>query len=283
MDSIDRYVRSFQKSAKERAGAIHPSSLGKCGRAAIYEYLGTQPDREWSDRELRIFAMGYLVEDFVADSHEYTGELIARNVPLAGEYQGVRVVGELDLLLRVDGGWCIADVKSVHSNSFGYSSFPYKHHCYQVGAYEWLLNGLLTTSFNAAEPWVVQMVGALRSGEYGQQQGSCIIYVSKDDLRVETVAIGEGAKEMALAEIDRLVGHIKLGTIPDRPFQSPEEHRFACAKRIRKGYQRKDGTYSEGKEPLYEPKCKFFQRCWGVMPDEWSFWWEVEGREELTF
>jgi len=99
MDSIDRYVRSFQKSPQDRAGAIHPSSLGKCSRAAIYEHLGFEPDREWSDRELRVFAMGYLIEDFVARSYTYTGELIAQNVPLIGEWQGVKVMGELDLLL----------------------------------------------------------------------------------------------------------------------------------------------------------------------------------------
>ena len=279
MDSIDKYVRSLQKSPQDRAGAIHPSSLGKCGRAAIYEYLGFEPDREWSDRELRVFAMGYLVEDFVANSHEHTDELIARNIPLVGEYRGVKVEGEADLLLRVDGGWCIADVKSVHSNSFGYSSFPYEHHCYQVGAYEWLLGGLLTTSFNAAEHRIAMINGALRSGEYGPQRDSRIIYVSKDDLRVETVTIGEGAKEMALTEIAKLVGYIKAKAIPDRPFQSPEEHRWLCARCIRKGYQKKDGTYSEGKEPLYEPKCKFFERCWGVMPSQWNFWEEVVGYE----
>jgi len=288
MDSIDRYVRSFQKGAKERAGAVHPSTLGKCSRAAIYEYLGFEPDREWSDRELRVFAMGYRVEDFVADALEYAGELIARNVPLAGEYQGVRVVGEADLLLRVEGGWRIADVKSVHSNSFGYSSFPYEHHCYQVGAYEWLWeqvraldDGALGRLAEELEPddapegwgsWYVMLARNLRRGAYGAKLYPQISYVSKDDLRMEVSLLGAGVKEMALAEIDKLVGHIELGTIPDRPFQSPEEHRWLCARCIRKGYQKKDLTYSPGKEPLYEPKCRYFLRCWGIMPDQWNFW-----------
>jgi hypothetical protein len=295
MDSIDKYVRSFQKSPVDRAGAIHPSSLGKCSRAAIYEYRGFEPDREWEDRELRVFAMGYLVEDFVADSHQFTGELIARNVPLMGRYQGTEVLGELDLLLYVDGGWSIADAKSVNSNSFGYGSFPYQHHCYQVGTYEWQLGQTLALSdedltkvarklkpknpIGNWESWYVMLIQFLRNGTFGPRRSSQIIYVSKDDLRIESWGIGEGAISLALTEIDKLVGHIELDTIPDRPFQSPEEHSFACAKRTRKGYQKKDFTYSPGREPLYVPKCRYFKRCWGVMPDEWNFWHEVVGDE----
>jgi hypothetical protein len=277
MSAIDRYVRSFQKSPAERAGAIHPSTLGKCVRQAIYQYQGVEPDREWTDRDLRVFAMGYRIEDFVADAYEYTGELIAHGIPLQGQWKGVDVVGEVDLILRVDGGWAIADVKSVHSKSFGYSSFPYGHHCYQVGAYEWLMSDLLTSSFDTIDFEVGDLCADLRSGKYGPQMDSRIIYVSKDDLRVEISRIGDEAKEMALQEIDQLVGYIKLDTIPDyRPFGSPEEHPWLCARRVRKGRRsKKTGLYPDDRKPLYKPRCRYFKQCWGVMPNEWNFWHEV--------
>jgi len=262
--AIDVYVRSFQKSPSERAGAIHPSTLGKCVRQAIYQYRGVEPDREWTDRDLRVFAMGYRIEDFVGDAYEPTGELIAHSVPLQGQWRGVDVVGEVDLILRVDGGWAIADVKSVHSGSFGHNAFPYHSHAMQVGAYEWLVSG--------------DHIAGFITNKHGQRQSSRIIYVSKDDLRVDISRIGEEAQEMALQEIDQLVGYIELDTIPDRPFESPEEHAWLCAKRVRKGYKRKDGTWS--KLPEYIPKCRYFKRCWGVMPEEWNFWHEVT---ELPF
>jgi len=60
MEAINAYVRSFQKSPKDRAGAIHPSSLGKCSRAAIYEYRGFEPDRErLGSGKLKFFGFGH--------------------------------------------------------------------------------------------------------------------------------------------------------------------------------------------------------------------------------
>ena len=59
---IDRYIKERnEKTRQDRAGALHPSSLGKCQRAATFEFLGKEPTINHSIETLRAFQMGFLL------------------------------------------------------------------------------------------------------------------------------------------------------------------------------------------------------------------------------
>jgi len=269
-NSILKYVESFHDSPLERAGTIHPSSLS-CHRKAVYQHKGVEPDREYTEEELRVFASGHMTEQFVIEGWRRSGVLIAHNVPVRAHYDGVSVEGEIDAILQVDGGWSIHDVKSMKSYAFRYNSHPYEHHIVQIGCYEWMVQEMIAAgkmrSFSVPEALI----------KFGPQQTSCLFYVGRDNLQEEPVQVGDGAVHQALMQLSIVVGAIKTDTTPDRPFETPEDHPWLCSKCVQRGYRKKNGTYSPGKEPIYEPNCIYFKHCWGVMPKQWSFWTEEHG------
>lgn len=112
---LENFARTYQEDPRDRAGAIHPSSLKGCHRQAVWQYPGVEPDREHTEEELRVFAAGYMIEDFAIRALEHDGTLIVASLPVTAYYDDIKVEGVIDAVLRVDGGWSICDIKSANS------------------------------------------------------------------------------------------------------------------------------------------------------------------------
>lgn len=279
MNLIDQYIKDLnEKTRQDRSGALHPSSLGKCQRKAIYEYLGEEPTVEHSIETLRAFRMGFLIEELVTKAHNASGVLIADQVPLGAEIDGVPVRGTPDELLKWEDGYVISDAKSVHANAFKYGKFPYHHHELQLGAYEWMLEEMIqlysqallkftVTTELAPEledlmhdltkgkptswrTWLRTLLADLSDRKHGPRKTSVIYYlsyVSTYDLKLKRVRVSKAAKELALIELTELAACVNRGDIPERRFKTPKEHNWLCMKRT------PDGRV---------PSCTYFHTCW---------------------
>jgi len=138
----------------------HCSRLGGCLRGLYFERLGIKPDKELTERELRVFDAGRIFEDWI--------------VGLIGGQEGVEVEtqtrvedkelnisGRLDLLLSYQGEKKIYELKSKHSRAFWYmvekGEGANRQHEYQL--------------------WLYLKMMKVKEGS--------IIYVSKDDLAIQ--------------------------------------------------------------------------------------------------
>lgn len=266
---INRWYRENQRSEADDAGAIHPSSLGDCNRLTVYKYLGLPKDiKEHSPEKQAMFFQGYAIEDVMSDALKAEGLLIAKSVPVSAELGGVQVKGTIDQIVRwppedLYNGWAIADTKSVKDSAFRY--LPYLHHVIQVGAYQWILRQMLKKKRDDSG-WL----GWLARGCHGEEQPPLLFYIGRGSLREgPPISAGTEAAHAAVAKMTEVIEYITSDAIPDRPFDTPEEHPYLCATHSRGGYKRKDGTYKEGREPTCKPNCEYFKTCWGKMPEEW--------------
>lgn len=245
MNLIDKYIKDLnEKTRQDRAGALHPSNLGKCQRAAIYEFLGEEPTVEHGIETLRAFTMGNLIEELVTKAHDAEGVLIASQVPLGAEVDGVPVRGTLDELLKWEDGYAISDVKSVHANAFRYGKFPYAHHELQLGAYEWMLEEMTSMLYT------VGLIRAIGQDNLGPRKPSVIYYlsyVSTYELKMKKVRVSKIAKEMAISELMELAGYVDRNEIPERPFKTPKEHNWLCMRKTPEGRV---------------PGCLYYFTCW---------------------
>lgn len=276
---IDQYIKDLnEKTRQDRAGALHPSNLGKCPRKAIYEYLGEEPTVEHSIETLRAFRMGFLIEELVTKAHDAKGVLIADQMPLGAEIEGVPVRGTLDELLEWEDGYVISDAKSVHANAFRYGKFPYHHHELQLGAYEWMLEEMVqrygkalaifkeTVKLDPAledlmhdltrgkptswRTWLRNLLADIGDGAHGPRKPSVIYYlsyVSTYELKLKRVRVSKTAKREAVQELIDLAIYARKGVIPERPFKTPREHNWLCMKKAPGGRV---------------PGCTYFGTCW---------------------
>jgi hypothetical protein len=111
------------KKSKEnkRDGKISMSALGKCLRSAIMterKYEEKEPTKyiPMKEQQLRVFAAGYLFENFcVENTKDIT---VASQIPC--EYRGIK--GTADAIVKDGDTNILIDWKSVHSLKFGYLS-----------------------------------------------------------------------------------------------------------------------------------------------------------------
>lgn len=306
MNILRDYINAnYERTQHDNAGALHPSTLGDCNRSAVFSYLGLEKDVEHSQFLKRIFHRGHQVEKDINDALKAKGVLIASSVPVLAEVDGVAVKGEVDHLIKWQDGWRIADTKSVSDfalKRYGHE-LPYRHHALQVGAYEWMLRQMLSKDDDSLSKsptdWLRYLEGKgygdrrnlavalsrIQIGAEGEQYPPILLYVGRGNLEEQMVEVGPQAEERALDKMKGIARHINEGTIPERAFLTPNDHRYLCARTIRKGgYKRKGKTgraaYKEGNEPVYVPSCSWFKICWKVLPVEWSFWSEVKSNAD---
>jgi hypothetical protein len=124
---------------ENRVPMASPSNLGNCLRKHILRE-NNYPHTELEARQLRVFRVGYLFEDFVTRTLEKSGLLYAKQIKV--NYRGV--YGTLDFLLidEVSKEIIIADCKSVHSGKFDYldsevdRGYAMQQTCYYLGLKE---------------------------------------------------------------------------------------------------------------------------------------------------
>lgn len=289
-DHINRWYKRSNRKPEDDKGEIHPSTLNECHRQAIYKYLGLPRDIGHNEFKQAMFFHGYAIEDMMNEALEEAGLLIAKNVAVRAELKGVPVVGTIDHVIRWPpkdpDGWCLADTKSVSAHAFKWLSFPYHHHVMQVGAYQWALRQMLKLSIGELMSMDITMPGAHRLKELSpdDEYSPVLFYIGRGNLKAPPgLSVGSEAMHAAVAEMTDLTGYIERDVVPECPFESPNTHPYLCSTRIKKGYQKRDGTYSPGKEPLYIPNCEFFYRCWRVEKSlkQWSSWLVARDQHKL--
>lgn len=174
---VDEGLSKQRGNEKREQTSWHPSSFGACLCGVYLQRQGEEPTNDFDARTLRVFEMGNRVEAFVLDQIEAAGHELDRQTRVQDK--------KLDVSGKVDGvfketGYPI-EIKSCNSHKFSWlkKRGPDHHHTMQLWLYLHLLN---------------------------QDKGT-LVYVSKDDLRIDhfEVLLSDSAlKKAVLGELDLL-------------------------------------------------------------------------------
>ena len=175
---IEKLLTEAINEGKEEREIVswHISKIGSCQRGAYLERTGEQPDKEFSDRELRIFAVGRYFEEWfismIKQYDEFKGETQVRV-----EDKKLGISGYIDLLVTTKEGEKVYEIKTKHSRAFWYmlkDGKAMRQHEYQTWMYMYLR---------------------------GVQEGT-ILYLSKDDLALQEypVALDDTSIEKEVME-----------------------------------------------------------------------------------
>lgn len=168
-EMINSAVREEKEAKKQESWWA--SSIGSCLRGQYIQRLGIIP-KEFTDRELRIFKVGKLFEDWIIS-------LLKQNPDLAMETQTRLEVkewdasGKPDLIARYNGFKKVYEFKTKHSQGFKY--LPNEHHRQQLWFY---LHAL-------------------------EIQDGSLIYLSKDDLRIEEYPVRLDDEELKNSVVEQ--------------------------------------------------------------------------------
>lgn len=155
-------------------GYWYPSQLGFCDRSAVLQHAGVE-EIPHDDRTLRVFYTGRIVHQAIQDLHPW--EVVGHELRVRNEEY--KVSGKIDSLARLpDGTLEVQEFKTMNSRSFSYADLPKKEHLYQIGVY------LLWPSSYEVEPGVWTFHPVPDRGR--------LVYISKDDLRVEEYIVTIG-------------------------------------------------------------------------------------------
>jgi len=156
-DIINKKIIEARESRDREVKHWHCSKLGQCLRGVYFERLGVKPDKEFTERELRVFDVGKMFENWIIgliDKQE--GVEMETQVKVLDEE--LDISGMADLVISYDKTKKVYELKSKHSRAFWYMADKKeganRQHEYQLWTYLKLL---------------------------GVEEGS-ILYVSKDDL-----------------------------------------------------------------------------------------------------
>lgn len=154
---INKKIIQAREERTHKIESWHCSKLGQCLRGVYFERLGIKPDKEFTERELRIFDVGKMFENWIIGLiKDQKG--VDWDTQVRVEDKDLNVSGLADLVVGYDGTKKVYELKSKHSRAFWYMSDKgegaNRQHEYQL----WLYLKLLKI-----------------------QEGS-IIYISKDDL-----------------------------------------------------------------------------------------------------
>ena len=160
-DIISKSLRN--KREKKEQKSWYASSLGSCLRGQYFQRLGIEPDKEITDRELRIFSVGNQMEDWLIGLLE--GKKIETQQRLYSEKWNIS--GRPDLVM--DGR--VYEIKTKHSRAFWYmqkEGKPMHQHELQLWFYLKMLD--------------------LPEGN--------IVYLSKDDLSIAEFVVKKDNKQL---------------------------------------------------------------------------------------
>lgn len=160
------------KREEKEIKSWHISKIGQCPRGAYLERIGADPDTEFSDRQLRVFAVGRFFEEWFINLLDNRKELKIKS-QVRVESERLDVTGYVDLLVDSPKKK-VYEIKTKHSAGFRY--IPNRQHQYQLWTYLYLL---------------------------GIEEGA-LIYLSKDDLRMAEFPVFLQDKELQQEVFDWL-------------------------------------------------------------------------------
>lgn len=208
VDALDQHVASLE-TPREPDGTWHPSQIFGCPRKAIYEQRGTEPSDPLDDRTKRVFRVGHMFHEFVQDAVNAHPDIVESYSEVGIEVPPLNLSGHLDGVVRLrTGNWEVLEFKTISSRGFSYSDLPKPEHINQVSVYLLALRNHGATVDGAL---IIPALGDLLSR-------ARIIYISKDDLRVEEFPIlWSPAKEREIvARVQELQAAQQSGTLPTR-------------------------------------------------------------------
>ena len=236
---IDNYIRN--KPNFRDNSFWHGSDAGMCARKRTYKRQGLSGEA-FDDRTLRVFEVGHMFHFWLQDLLNKQRVLLSCEEELKDTE--LNYLGHYDALVKIDDRLILYDFKTVNSMAFQYymrEGFP-PYHKMQLASYCYFLRRQF--------PELTEMR---------------MLYVSKDDLRVEEVEIPytQELEDKVLKELEILNKNWEKGELPPRIVKDYhdiyDDDAWQCAKKV--GKPRKDGSY------LFKPFCPFFDHCWKKEPD----------------
>jgi len=171
---INDKILALREEHNKPIESWHCSKLGSCLRGVYFERLGVKPDKEFTERELRIFDAGKMFENWVV------GLIGIGETQVRVEDKSLNVSGYTDLVIEDGKEKRVIELKTKHSRSFWYmvdkGEGANRQHMYQLWLYLKLLN---------------------------IPEGS-IIYISKDDLTMVEFPVRLSDKQLGKEVLDEL-------------------------------------------------------------------------------
>lgn len=217
---------------------VHVSELGSCPLKPFLRLSGV-PSADWiDDYLLELFFNGNLWEREILKSiAQYTPatQVVVRNDVFSGKIDAL-IGGHTSI---------IVEIKDTADHNFrARDRLPYLHHCYQVLAYEVLLQAKWGDIGRGPIECRLYYHGRSQWAEFVVKQEDWGISVvgNKNGDDVEVPFLGADVNQ----EMSLFRDHFENGTFPAR-YETPFTERFACTKTV-KGY-----TW---------PACQYIEHCW---------------------
>jgi hypothetical protein len=170
----------LQENRKERTGEVSMSGLGSCIRKLMMQERKYEAI-PFDGRQLRVFAMGFMIEKFVLDKLEAKGYIFKRQE--STEYRGIKGTSDA-IIIDSDNKKTLIDTKSVHSMKFNY------------------LDKGETDPNYAMQLWGYQL--GLQE-KYDLSPLPSLVYISKDDWRIARIPVPKGNwQEQVDTKIDKV-------------------------------------------------------------------------------
>jgi len=139
---LNNVIKEKNKKEKKEITSWYISKLGQCSRGIYFERLGVKPDKEFTDRELRLFDVGQKTENWIIEQLSLNPNVKAES-QVRVEDKKLGVSGYADLKIVLNGQTELLEIKSKHSRSFWWmekqgEGAP-RHNQYQLWLYLWLL------------------------------------------------------------------------------------------------------------------------------------------------
>lgn len=193
--ALSQRLRELEAIEEEHdKGWWYPSQMSFCDRSAILKHAGIE-EVEFDDISLRRFWLGNVIHEAIQGMNPY--KVVGHELRVRDEEY--KVSGRLDTLsVTPDDILEVQEYKSINSRSFSYSDLPKPEHILQLAVY---------LTFKAE--------GQDRLPDRGR-----LIYISKDDLRIEeyilvlTPELEEQVKSKLLRLEELYQEYTKTGALP---------------------------------------------------------------------
>lgn len=173
---IDEYIAEKRKGYV-KSGRWHISNAGLCHRKRFFNRKGYEETNPFDKRTLRVFECGHIFHKFITDALEWKGVLKGKEVHIKFKDRS----GYCDCTATDDDTLVLFENKSQHSQAFKY------------------LNGRAKTYHKMQA--INYYTHLKKRKAYRNIKSIRIVYISKDDLRIEEIAIIKSE----IPEIKRLI------------------------------------------------------------------------------
>jgi len=237
LDGLRHRVQSEGKVAK-----LWPSDIGGCIRKTILRIHGVDETHPFDDYVLELFDSGNVWERRIIRA---LGDAAIPGVLVGDDLWS----GKIDAVVIEAGRPIVVEIKDTADYNFrAKDRLPYESHVLQAAVYARLLRA--QTDMEALPSTILYYHGRCSFAEFDLRIGRTeISFVGEINNRDRFGAVMLSLEdEMGRMEMV-LDAYREQGDIPEQPYQSPFEERFACAKQ------------SSG---LWWPACTYFGHCWEI-------------------